>query len=120
VLNSCNIEKSPTIKFVAGSGKAGFKDGNQADLNKPIRLTPYTKNSVIFADINNHAIRIASLDGEVATLSGGPDRGGYEDGAAGQAKFKSPHGVAYDKKNRRVYVADAGNHVIPYSFPFGL
>jgi DNA-binding beta-propeller fold protein YncE len=111
-LNSCNIEKLPKIKLVAGSGKAGFKDGNQADLNKPIRLTPYTKNSVIFADINNHAVRIASLDGEVTTLSGGPDREGYEDGAAGLAKFRSPHGVAYDKKKRKVYVADAGNHVI--------
>ena len=60
--NSCNIENSPTIKLVIGSGHAGFKDGNLADLNKPIRLTPYTKNSVIFADINNHAIRIATLD----------------------------------------------------------
>jgi DNA-binding beta-propeller fold protein YncE len=111
-LNSCNIEKSPTIKLVVGSGQAGFKDGNQADLNKPIRLTPYTKNSVIFADINNHAIRIATLDGEVTTIAGGPNREGYEDGDVSQAKFKSPHGVAYDKKNKKVYIADAGNHVI--------
>jgi DNA-binding beta-propeller fold protein YncE len=112
VLNSCSIEKSQTIKLAAGSGQPGFKDGNPADLNKPIRLTPYTNNSVIFADINNHAIRIATIDGEVTTLAGGPDKEGYQDGSASQAKFKSPHGVAYDKKNKKVYVAGAGNHVI--------
>lgn len=111
-LNSCSSEKSDTMRLVAGSGQAGFKDGNPADLNKPIRLTPYTKNSVIFADINNHAIRIATLHGEVTTIAGGPDKEGYEDGPASRAKFKSPHGVAYDKKNRKVYVAEAGNHVI--------
>ena len=100
------------MRLAAGSGQAGFKDGKQADLNKPIRLTPYTENSVIFADINNHAIRIATLDGEVTTIAGGPDKEGYKDGLASQAKFKSPHGVAYDKKNRKIYVAEAGNHII--------
>ncbi len=112
VLNSFGFEKSPTITLVAGSGQPGFKDGNPADLNKPIRLTPYTNNSVIFADINNHAIRIVTLDGKVTTLAGGPDKEGYEDGPVSTAKFKSPHGVTYDKKNNKVYVAGAGNHVI--------
>jgi len=111
-LNSCSIEKSYTIILAAGSGQPGFKDGNPADLNKPIRLTPYTNNSVIFADINNHAIRIATIDGKVTTLAGGPDKEGYEDGPVSTAKFKSPHGVAYDKQNKKVYVAGAGNHVI--------
>jgi len=111
-LNSCSNEKPHTMRLAAGSGQAGFKDGKQADLNKPIRLTPYTENSVIFADINNHAIRIATLDGEVTTITGGPDKEGYEDGLASQAKIKSPHGVAYDKKNRKIYVAEAGNHII--------
>ena len=111
-LSSCSNEKSYTIKLIVGSGQPGFKDGNPADLNKPIRLTPYTDNSVIFADINNHAIRIAYIDGKVTTLAGGPSKKGYEDGPVSKAKFNSPHGVAYDKKNKKVYVAGAGNHVI--------
>ena len=111
-LSSCSNEKPYTIKLVVGSGQAGFKDGNPADLNKPIRLTPYTDNSVIFADINNHAIRIAYIDGTVTTLAGGPDKKGYQDGPVSNAKFNSPHGVAYDEKNKKVYVAEAGNHVI--------
>jgi DNA-binding beta-propeller fold protein YncE len=106
------IKEQPMMVVAAGTGQAGFKDGFEAELNKPIRFTPYAENSIIFADINNHAIRIASIEGEVTTIAGGPDKEGYEDGPASLAKFKSPHGVAYDHKLNQVYVAGASNHVI--------
>ena len=111
-LYSCNIEKSDSLKMIAGTGNAGFKDGEQAELNKPIRLAHYKNNSVIFADINNHAIRIAELDGNVVTIAGGPDKQGYQDGLAEVAKFNSPHGVAYDIENDIIYVAEAGSNLI--------
>jgi len=111
-LSSCSADKTKTMELAAGSGQAGFKDGNPAEMNKPIRLTPYKENSVIFADINNHAIRIATLDGEVTTIAGGPEKEGYQNGPASEAKIKSPHGVAYDNKTGIIYVAEAGNHVI--------
>lgn len=106
------LEKSDSLEVVAGTGKAGFKDGKEAELNKPIRLAPYKDDSVIFADINNHAIRIATLDGNVITIAGGPDKRGYQDGPASDAKFNSPHGVAYDKVNDLIYVAEAGSNLI--------
>ncbi len=109
---SCTAGQQELLSVIAGNGKAGFKDGRQAELNKPIRLASYKDNSVIFADINNHAIRIASLDGEVTTIAGGPDKKGYQDGDAAQAKFNSPHGVAYDKDNDIIYVAEAGGNLI--------
>ena len=109
---SYSQQKNGTLHIVAGTGKAGFKDGKQAELNKPIRLAPYKDNSVIFADINNHAIRIASIDGEVTTIAGGPDKKGYQDGLASEAKFNSPHGVAYDEVNDVIYVAEAGSNLI--------
>ncbi len=112
VFNACTKEELSTMTLIAGNGQAGFVDGHEAELNKPIRFTPYTDNSVIFADINNHAIRIATLDGEVTTIAGGPDKEGYLDGPANQAKFTSPHGVAYDPKNKKIYVAGVVNHVI--------
>ncbi|MDX2444517.1 MAG: SMP-30/gluconolactonase/LRE family protein [Bacteroidales bacterium] len=108
-----------TMKLICGTGEAGFKDGKKSELNKPIRLTPYEKNSIIFADINNHAIRIVSLDGKVTTIAGGPDKEGYQDGPAETAKFKSPHGVAYDPKSGKIYVASASNHVIRMLTPVG-
>ncbi len=110
----CTPQKSSEIFLVAGSGKEGFKDGEgiEAELNKPIRLTPFGKNAILFADINNNAIRSVTLDGKVETISGGPDKSGFLDGPATEAKFNAPHGVAYDESNGRIYVAEAGNHVI--------
>jgi DNA-binding beta-propeller fold protein YncE len=101
-----------TLLVIAGTGKPGFKDGKEAELNKPIRLAPYSDNSVIFADINNHAIRIATFDGEIKTIAGGPEKKGYRDGDVSIAKFNSPHGVAYDKDNDIIYVAEAGSNII--------
>jgi DNA-binding beta-propeller fold protein YncE len=109
---SYSRQQNEILQIVAGTGKAGFKDGKEAELNKPIRLAPYKDNSVIFADINNHAIRIASLDGEVTTIAGGPDKKGYQDGLASEAHFNSPHGVAYDEVHDIIYVAEAGSNLI--------
>ncbi len=100
------------IQIIAGTGSAGFIDGKRAELNKPIRLAPYKDNSIIFADINNHAIRMCSFDGVVTTIAGGPDKKGYQDGVAPEAKFNSPHGVAYDEINDIIYVAEAGSNLI--------
>jgi len=109
---SCKEEQPRTMKVVAGNGQPGFWDGDSAELNKPIRFAPYAGNSVLFADINNHAIRVATLDGKVTTIAGGPDKKGYQDGTATEAKFNSPHGVGYDKNNDIIYVAEASNHTI--------
>lgn len=111
-ITACTNKQTETMKLVAGSGNAGFTDGKTADLNKPIRFAAYTENSIIFADINNHAIRIVTIDGEVTTIVGGPEKAGYQDGPAETAKIKSPHGVAYDKKSDKIYVAEASNHTI--------
>lgn len=110
VTTSCNQEE--TMKVLAGTGEAGFEDGIPGKMNKPIRLTAFHDNSVIFADINNHAIRSVTLDGKVTTIAGGPNKEGFFDGPADVAKFKSPHGVAFDPETGVIYVASASNHVI--------
>jgi len=103
------------ITQVAGSaaGTPGFHDGPApvSLLAKPIRLAADLDGGIIFADINNHAIRRLSPAGIVTTLAGGPDRKGHQDGPAGQAKFKSPHGVAV-RSDGIIAVAEAGNHDI--------
>jgi len=109
---SCILEEEKTMTVLAGTGEAGFENGVPGKMNKPIRFTPYLDNSVIFADINNHAIRSVNLEGEIITIAGGPDKEGFLDGPADQAKFKSPHGVAYDPATGIIYVASASNHVI--------
>ena len=109
---SCIQPQKTPLHLVAGNGEAGFVDGYEAQLYKPIRLTPFTDSSVLVADIYNHAIREVTLGGRVTTLVGGPDKKGYQDGLSTEAKIESPHGVAYDAQNHAIYFAEASNHVI--------
>lgn len=101
------------ITSIAGNGNPGFADGQGADarLHKPIRLAPHGPEAVVFADINNHAIRIAHLDGRVETIAGGPDKQGHQDGPAAEARFDSPHGVAAHPDGR-IAVCEASAHTI--------
>lgn len=103
------------VSLVAGSpgGESGFLDGTgqEARLFKPIRLARLDGDSVVFADINNHAVRKLTREGRVTTLCGRPDQQGHLDGPAARARFSSPHGVAV-RSDGAIAVADAGNHVI--------
>ena len=112
LLISCQNSKQHNLVIVTGTGSPGFADGTNAELFKPIRLALYKKKSILFADINNHAIRIADQNGEVTTIAGGPDKKGFLDGNADSAKFASPHGVAYNKETNKIFVASASNHII--------
>ncbi len=101
------------IQVIAGDGEAGFVDGDGSDarFNKPIRLAPFGPGKILIADINNHAIRSVSLDGEVLTLAGGPEKQGHRDGPAEEAGFDSPHGVAVSTDGQ-IVVAGAASHTI--------
>jgi DNA-binding beta-propeller fold protein YncE len=97
---------------IVGTGKAGFADSPKPMFNKPIRIAPCDSNSVLIADIYNHAIRKVYLDGTTETIAGGPTRAGYADGPADSARFMSPHGIGYFPASGNIIVAEAGNHAI--------
>lgn len=99
------------MTVIAGNGEAGFRDGADAQFNKPIRLAPFGDGRILVADINNDAIRIVTADGEVTTIAGGPDKGGHRDGPADAAMFDGPHGVAVSSDGV-IAVAEAGGHVV--------
>ena len=105
------ITVSAEVRVIAGNGEAGFVDGSDARFNKPIRLAPFGPGKIVIADINNHAIRSVSLDGEVVTIAGGPDKKGHKDGPAGDAGFDSPHGVAVSPDGL-IVVAGASSHTV--------
>jgi len=106
------VLQAAELRVVAGNGEAGFADGNaQARFNKPIRLAPYGAGKILVADINNHAIRSVTLDGNVQTIAGGPDKQGHKDGPAAEAGFDSPHGVAVSPGGQ-IVVAGAASHTI--------
>lgn len=107
----------PAGAVVVGTGEPGFSD-DPPRFHKPIRLAAFGSDSVLVADIGNHAVRIVDVQGRVSTLVGGPDHEGYQDGPAAEARFKSPHGVAV-LEDGSVVVAEAGNHTLRRLVPAG-
>lgn len=109
---SCCGDEKERLESIAGTGNPGFSDGTAAEMNKPIRFSRYKNNEILFADINNHAIRTVNEAGVVRTIGGGPDKSGFSDGNTDTARFRSPHGVAYNANTNKIYMASAVNHVI--------
>ncbi len=103
-----------TISTLAGSGAAGFVDGNAlggAQFNLPGWIVMDSSGKMYVADSNNHRIRTIS-GGIVATVAGNGTAGYAGDSAAATAaELNSPGAVAVDKSGN-LYIADTGNHVI--------
>lgn len=69
------------------------------------------------ADTGSHRI-LAYKDGRLSTVAGAAlpgdaaIEGGFLDGAADEAQFASPQGIAISEDGR-IYVADTGNGAVP-------
>lgn len=63
------------------------------------------------ADSGNNRIVIASLTGELQKAVG-TGQEGFADGAAGEAQFRQPQGLALSQDGKTLYVADTRNHAI--------
>jgi hypothetical protein len=66
---------------------------------------------LLVADTGSHVIRSVTLDGVVATLAGLASNAGTTDGAAFDARFDGPRGIAVDAVGN-ILVCDTGNHLI--------
>jgi len=100
------------VSTVAGDGERGHRDGAaaQAQFNCPSGLALLTDGRVLVADDDNHRVRVLSADlQQVSTVAGGG--GGDRDGAAAQAQFCYPAGLAL-LPDGRVLLADQLNNCI--------
>jgi sugar lactone lactonase YvrE len=125
-LNNNLIRKlSPkgVLTTIAGTGVDGLKDGGAPDSNSPAILSrPHSlvinsSGEIIFTDRNNHSIRKIDLKGNITTIAG-VGKQGYKDGAASEAEFNYPSGLAIDATDS-VYIADTNNHRIRKLSPDG-
>jgi hypothetical protein len=95
------------VSTVAGDGEEGHQDGAaaQAQFHCPGRLALLPDGRVLVPDMRNHRIRVLSADlQQVSTLAGDGEEG-HQDGAAAQAQFHSPFGLAL-LPDGRVLVGD--------------
>jgi sugar lactone lactonase YvrE len=97
-----------TVSTFAGSIR-GFADGvgAAAQFDTPSGLALDAAGTLYVADTGNNAIRRITPDGVVTTIAG-DGVAGYRDGAAAQARFNGPIGVAAGLAGR-IIVADAYN-----------
>lgn len=69
------------------------------------------RGTVFVADTKNHQIKTMSTDGTVSLLAGSGVPG-LADGIGRNAQFHEPAGLAFDRTNKILYVADRHNHMI--------
>ena len=82
--------------MVVGTGEEGFQDGAAAAalFGHVAAMLHLPDGRVLVADRNNHRIRVLSADlQQVSTVAGNGERG-HRDGAAAQARFSRPTGLA--------------------------
>lgn len=109
------------IKTVAGSGNPGGYSGDGgpatgAKLYAPYGLLLDDSGNLFIADSGNHVIRkVDAGTGIISTVAGlwtgsGSSYGAFLDGAALQARFNWPIGLAEDPRNGDLLVADSSNN----------
>ena len=107
-----------TVSTWAGSGIKGNANGqgNKAQFNDPARVAAAIDGTLYVSDHAGNRIRKIDPKGNVTTFAGSIP--GYLDGAAAQAKFNGPSGIAVELSGN-VYVADRNNHRIRKIDPKG-
>jgi glucose/arabinose dehydrogenase len=98
------------VSTVAGDGEEGHRDGAaaQAQFNGAFGLALLPDGRVLVTDINNNRIRVLSADLQQVSTVAGDGEAGHRDGAAAQAQFNYPSGLAL-LPDGRVLVADEDN-----------
>lgn len=106
----------PTLTTTFCGDVKGHEDGDlvHAQFNGPYFGVLNASSTTLFvSDYFNHAIRkMDMLTHKVTTLCGTPGEGGSRDGIRKEARFFFPTGLALNKNEDILYVADAYNHVI--------
>ncbi len=88
----------------------------QALLTSPLAfpgkiLADEQSDSLFITDTGHHRIVITTLAGTLKRTIG-TGAAGWQDGSADTAQFSAPQGMAFDRAQQVLYIADAGNHLL--------
>jgi streptogramin lyase len=106
------ISPSGTVTTFAGSGVAGYIDGQgiTANFNEPQGICCDPNGNIYVADYNNGRVRKITPSGYVSTYAGSGVSGGL-DGVGINAQFNGLRGICSDN-NGNIYVADFWSSII--------
>ena len=122
------IAPDGTVTTVAGGGGEGLREGacSEALFREPRGVAVDEDGFIYVADTRNHRIRTISGSCVVTTVAGGAtdfgtderDTGGFRDGPAAEARFRSPGALAFDREGN-LFIADHINNLIRRLSPDG-
>jgi thiol-disulfide isomerase/thioredoxin len=106
------LDGTGNVETLVGTGLFDFGDADGAPgaarLEHPQGIA-YTGGTLYVADTYNHKLRsVDPVSGDVSLLAGGES--GFSDGVGADARMNEPAAVSV--AGGRIYVADAGNHVV--------
>jgi hypothetical protein len=114
----CTIRKMTPLGVVttlAGSpNNCGSADGtgNTSQFNVPSWTGVDSADNVYVTDYLNYTIRKVTQAGVVTTLAGLSGVSGSTDGSGTDARINHPDGIAVDRINNIIYVADRNNYTV--------
>ncbi len=109
--NTVRVLRDGVVRTLAGrAGEPGFADGvgARAQFNHPIGVA-LRGGELLVADAYNNTLRAIDRAGRVRTIAGTPGVADHRDGAAAQALFNTPVGLAV-AADGTVYVSEYFNH----------
>ncbi len=111
------VDSAGVITTVAGSDAAGHAgDGGpatSAQLYEPYAVDVDASGDLFIADETNNRVREVDASQTIQTVAGSGSYGyGGDSGPATQALFQGPEGIAVDKRDGSVYVADSSDYRI--------
>jgi len=112
------VDNQGNATVLAGSGTAGTVDGpgDVAQFSAPYGIRCGIDGTLYVADDTRHLIRkiVVAPNGvaTVSTIAGVAGSSGTTDGAGTVAKFNRPAGIALDKANKFLYVAEWGGNKV--------
>src|SRR5215813_1677105 len=108
--------RTGVITTIAGCGEAGYSGDRgpavRARFNEPYGIAVDRTGNVYVADRHNHCVRRIDADSGIVTTLAGNGTSGFsgDDGPASRAAMVEPNGLAFDPKQRRLYIADVADH----------
>ena len=114
LLALANLGVATEIKTIAGTGKAGTKDGPAltAELNNPFGVIRGPDGALWFCEYDGHTVRRLDVQGQITTVVGNGKADYSGDGGAPlSASLNKPHEIRFDRAGQ-LYIADMLNHAI--------